>query len=697
MADPISILIASGLTAAGVGGAATATGTVLGATFAYSATALTISQVVTAGLFLGGSLLFGAQKPPKPEAARQTFEAADAPRLAILGRARVGGNANFKAAKSNILYIVVSHCQGPVTGIEEVWINGRSVTVEADGQISSPPYGRISGTDWLSIQTKAGTSSEAAWPELVSTFPGEWTSEHRGLGVAQSLLTCRSPGLESTKHFKIYPKGEPQVELLVRGPGWFDPRINNYAWSDNGVLGILWLLTADEADGGWGLPFDQFDMDDIALEADKADELVALKSGGTEKRSRISGAFELETARGQILAEALLSTGTQILPTTDGKWTIRLIEDDPAATVTVNLPTATSVTWSAGPEAVERPNICRVNYYSPERRWDFGDIPLDGIRWATYRDEINEVGERPVDIKLAFCPSHAQAARIARRVFGLQRAPRGEVTTNLAGLLAMGHAHAMIPIPDLEETVLADLTGPRLNDDGVTLSIPFVERPTLATWTPATHEPDPPDTLPEIADGDAPGAPDFLDAVFVPKTGGAQLRVWYSSLASVGEAVYRAASPTPGPWQSMTEVKSGVNLWAYANAVDRTYNSDLRARVADSTDDPPSEWSAMTNLSNDYEALTPSAPTLASGIVDSNHQLTITTGDLSANLATIERRVNGGSWSTLESGIDVQPWAPTVRTYSPVGTPGQNVDFRVSVSGPTGLSSPTNTTTITIP
>jgi hypothetical protein len=561
-------------------------------------TALTISSLVTAGIFIGGSIALNAllapDRPnqPKSEGAREVYEVGDAPRVIVLGRARVGGNIVFKAAKDNVFYAVVAHCQGPISAIEEVYLGGRSATVDPDGSVSSPPYGQVNAADWVSVLSKHGYDNETAFAELVAAFPDNWTADHRGLGYCHSLLKATSPGIsdEDQRHFKIYANGAPTVELLVSGPAWFDPRTNDFRWSDNGVLGVLWLLTASERDGGWGLPLDRFDLADIAAQADMADQFVPLKAGGIERRCRIAGAYTTETGRGDVLANALLSTGTQILPTTDGLWTIRLVDDNPTPTAEILLPDNVSMAWTAGPEQVERPNRLRLTYYSPERRYDVGDVPLDNIPWAEFPDEIEAVGERSLDLALTFCPSHRQAAQIARRMFALQRAPRGEITTNLAGLIAMGHAHALIPIPDIEETVLAGLSAPRLNQDG-TINISFVEHPMLEGWNPAAHEPDPPDFLPEVVDGDAPAAPVMVEGTF----SGTQLRARFTKEISGGtvEAVYRQV-PTAGPpnaWAAMTIENTGTSVWVYKNAVDTSKSYEVRARVAASATEAPSEWS----------------------------------------------------------------------------------------------------------
>lgn len=398
-----------------------------------------------------------------------------------------------------------------------------------------------------------------------------------------------------------------------------------------------------------------------------------------------------------MLASLLLSTGTQILPMTDGRWTIRIIEDNPAPTVTLNIGSMPVFDWLSGPEGTDRYNRARCTFYSAERRYDVGDVPLGEVGWANYPDEVDAVGERFMDLSLPFCPSHRQAAVITRRLFSQARSPRGEVTMGPAGLLAMGHAHARIPFPDLEETFLATIDSPRLEDNGVQVTIPFVERLPLAEWDASRDEPDPPEVLPEIADGDAPDAPDLGQAILVPRTGGTQLRVRFTkdSDTEAFEVVWRDApvGGLPGTWMSASEYEQSSTVgWGYDNAATLGDPKQVRARVAEGVDEAPSEWSDITTLDGSYPALTPDAPivTIAGGA--NPRTVTVETTDIAGCAYTLERRLNGGSWSTIASG-DIAPWAPASLSQ----TLAAGIwDYRARMTGPTGLAGAYGTASLSV-
>src|SRR5690606_3287721 len=168
-----------------------------------------------------------------------------------------------------------------------------------------------------------------------------------------------------------------------------------------------------------------------------------------------------------------------IVPTDDNRYTIRLVDDDPPAEITFYRQHVVDIDFASGPESVQRPNICRIKYYCPERNYDFADIDLTAAPWARVQDEIDRVGEQIETIELPFCPDASQAQRIGRRLFALRRADAGIMRLNYAGVAAWGLTVANLPFPDVGEdgaTVWKKcaIGSPRINDEEGLVDIPFV-------------------------------------------------------------------------------------------------------------------------------------------------------------------------------------------------------------------------------
>lgn len=492
-------------------------------TFSLAGSALaiqSISAAVTSGLFLGAQLALAPRnrgETARPDLARRTVKIADAPLLVCVGRARVAGSVLFENAirqsGSNNLHVHNALCAGPIDGFEDFYLSNRVVVVGAGGEVISPPYAWFVEDGVLyyaRLFPKAGADTEAVYAPLADAFPDIVGEDHRGDGLAQLYGIFSAPG-DSSVYLKTFSNGKPGMSADLRGMLLYDPRTDTTAWSDNGVLAVLWYLTAPAA-LGWGLPLSQFDMDDIAGQADLAEETVALREGGTEPRSRAWGVYGCDRPRGETLADLLLSTDTRIVRLQNGKFSIRLEDDDPDPELTISIHDIEEFDWASGPESFEKPNRMTVKYFPQSQDYSVTELVTSGLRWGTDTTEIARVGERKAELTLNFCPSHGQASRIARRVWHARRAARGRVRTGLAGMGALGRTVAEIPRVGTTGTIRVTMQQPELEKERTHVSIPFVEAPTLPEWTPSLDQALPPDPLPSsaysgnVATPDAPGA-----------------------------------------------------------------------------------------------------------------------------------------------------------------------------------------------
>lgn len=569
----------------------------LGSVFSFSAL-VTAAQVAIAAIPSALSLgiqLLNRPKAQDPGAFKQTFQIGEAEEIRAVGRVRIGGVLAFanSTGSGSDDYRIYLHCKGRISAVEKYWLGGREVTVDASGAVSSPPWSTAT-TTYATIKEKDGAGTETAWSDLLSTFPSLWTADHRVRGIAQSLVKFHSPGITSDKFLSLYQSGFPDLEKLIRAEVIHDPREagqdvddpETWDWSDNGILVAAHVARAYPA-----FTSADFDWNDIALEADKADALVTTLTG-TEKRARVWGIWTSERARGDVLAEVLRSIGADLVVTDDNLLTFRLIDDEREAEIVFAERHVVEMELKAGPDSVQRPNVARVRYYSPERNYEMAEIDLAGIAWARVQDEIDRVGEQILDIDLPFCPSASQAQRLARRLFALARADVGVAVTNLAGLAAWGLRMAEFPLPDLGQTVTAAIGTPRADDLGGTVEIPFAVWPDLPAWVPATDEAAAPEQLPELnyeATLDTPAAPSGYAIVQLYVSGTWQARIVFAEVSGgvTAEAVLRQWTgdlPSAAVAMTETEVSSSV-WWATLDGDRRGQHVDFRARFFDADDE----------------------------------------------------------------------------------------------------------------
>ncbi|MBN9035454.1 MAG: hypothetical protein J0H53_05245 [Rhizobiales bacterium] len=645
----------------------------LGSVFSFSAIYTGLSIALSVGVSLLGSGLLGGgqqQRVADPGQYRSVFESTEASEVNAIGRCLLGGLKVFGNTKTNSRYRLIAHARGPLVAIEEYRVGGRTVVVEGDGRVSSPPYANTGGS-FIHVFTKAGSDDENAWPDLISEFPALWTPAHRVRGIAQTLARYISPGLDSedgiAKFNKLFQGGEPDVAIIGRYDTCYDPRDGTqsptsratWRWSQNGILCAARIMMRYPE-----LTAADFDWTDIAAEADKADALVATRSG-TEPRSRCSGVWLSESLRGDTMQQVLDSVGAEIQTSDDGKIRIRLVDDSPASEGTLPVLHAGEWDWKSGPEAVERPNLCRVQYYSAERNYEMADIDLTGAAWARVDAEIDRYGEKLLDIKLPFCPSASQAQRLARRQFLLARADTGRTVTNWDGLWAWGRSYANIEFPDLDESPLCKLAPPRIDDANGQVEIPYAVWPAELIgqpWNPATMEVPAPEQVPEIVYESEVPTPMAGTPILVRYPSGAyEIRFPYSVdvVSSAEQAIYRTyTAGNPNAWSSMDEVRGPY--FAYAAAGTPGTQADLRVQSFDA-DDNPSDWSPTVHITLALANGAPAAPEVGSlGSLGTFSDVTI--GSLSAVEMRLRRRYR------IDGGSDYGPWEQVDQQNARPGT-----------------------------
>ncbi|KQY71355.1 hypothetical protein ASD52_06650 [Ensifer sp. Root142] len=702
-ADPISLIATAihGFLLSSTAIAATAAGTI--ATIA--------ANVIVGGALIGLSLV-GRQRPTgtvKAADAKGAFESGESSVIEGLGRVRVGGLKAFGNTDGSTRWRMVCRLQGPIDAIEAYFVGGREVTVDPDGKVSSPPWTRPGGS-WMKWEDKKGTGAETAWPALVTAFPTLWTSAHRARGIAQSLISYFNPGLTEPKYLTLYQGGVPDTEWIARASITYDPRIeggdpdnvSTWVWNENGILNAVHVLRRDPA-----FTADRFDWPLITTQAVKADVNVATKTG-TEKRSRCGGMWAWEGARRETMEDILVSIGAEIRMTAAGKIWFELIDDNPASELSLGPCDIIDLDWMSGPEAVERPNICRVSYYSPERNYEMADIDMTGILWARIDEEVTRYGPKFYDVELPFCPSASQAQRIARRRFALARGDTGVATTNMAGLAAWGVYYGEVELPDLGDVEKVRFQPPRVDDGRGTIEVPFAVWPSLPAWNPATDEAVAPEAIPEMeyeSSLPAPAAPTAAIQITYPVGGAKELRIAYILPAvptTTIEANYRVYSGgLPGPWQGMVEV------FNYAYAATDVLGAEVDARVRIFNGDDGSYFSPALHVTVSVDNTPCGQPTVLSGGTSGGStgvgtlNVIVEAAELWCASIRLDRRVDTGSgyggWVTI-SEQNAMPGQDLTfnNSYSNAFGPEHTVQWRLVTRTSGGVDGAPRTYTLAV-
>lgn len=196
------------------------------------------------------------------------IRSAVAPRRLIYGEAMVSGPmiyAHVEGTEKEYLHIVLALAGHEVQSFADVWFDDDQVgTLDGSGNVTSGTFAGLAR-----LQFVTGTSSQAAFADLVTDSGGRWSAAHQGKDVAMVYARLK---YDQDK----YPGGIPQIRAVVRGRKCYDPRDGVTRYTMNPALALRDYLTATH-----GLGSDSAEIDDTACSAAATicDEWVALDSG----------------------------------------------------------------------------------------------------------------------------------------------------------------------------------------------------------------------------------------------------------------------------------------------------------------------------------------------------------------------------------------------------------------------------------
>jgi len=146
--------------------------------------------------------------------------------------------------------------------------------VVVQGRYGSQTTGVLgNGQGWVFLEKDRGPNFYHTGPYIsLRNLSDRWTDDCYGHGVA-SLYSAFYYGAGR------FPNGIPEISVRVRGMELLDPREVGYpassrVYSNNPALVIAWYLTLPIDDDGWGVSFDDLDVDSFASAANVCDEIV---------------------------------------------------------------------------------------------------------------------------------------------------------------------------------------------------------------------------------------------------------------------------------------------------------------------------------------------------------------------------------------------------------------------------------------
>lgn len=230
MPHAIAVWAAGAFLAAAPGLGITAAG-IIGWTAGLAAT-----LAISAGLSLVSSALMGRPKLGSPGGSRErVVKTTTGPRAIIYGEVTCGGTLVFMGTtglKNQYLDFVIAIAGHEVQAITDVWVDDTLVTnAEIGGGYAyggavggTGQYRARDGNPVLWVHKYLGSWSQT-WSSQLTATDGtgyaEWTSNHRGRGVAYVHIRCR-------RHQDAFESGPPQsFRFRVQGAKCYDPRLDS--------------------------------------------------------------------------------------------------------------------------------------------------------------------------------------------------------------------------------------------------------------------------------------------------------------------------------------------------------------------------------------------------------------------------------------------------------------------------------------
>ncbi|MGX9144972.1 fibronectin type III domain-containing protein [Mesorhizobium sp. 128a] len=427
--DPLTDLVLLALTAVGASGAA------LGILVPAVVGAIQIG--VSIGLSYLASSLFRPD-PPKPQDVQTSVKNPVAARIRHYGRVKASGPWAFVESKNGALFKVIALGTGQLDAIEEYWIDDNLATVDPSTRAvtSAPYYGKAY------ISSRLGLPTETSYADLTSHFAA-WDSSHRGDGV--SSLYAVQVAVGSDQISTIFPNIiNTLYRVVVRGSIVYSLGTSTNIWSENAADIVRDYLT--HADGmrlpasivstplavaGWLAAYN------------RCNEAVAVNAGGTEKRYRIWGSYQLNERPADVLSRMTAACDGRLVPTADGGLTLDIgTWTEPTVTLDADAITGFSEV-ARGRDVLTTANIIRATYTSP-----FHDYQsTDADQWIDEAD-VALRGEIPVDKQFNMAPSHSQARRLMKlEAYRANPSWVGVFQCNLRAMAVFGKRFVRIAYP----------------------------------------------------------------------------------------------------------------------------------------------------------------------------------------------------------------------------------------------------------
>lgn len=371
----------------------------------------------TALVYVGGTILLTkvstllGPKAPKVRDFPQDVEYSDtmASRRIIYGENKVSGMNVIPplvtGSEGEYLHQVLALAGHEVNAIGNVFFNKDQLTLDGSGNVTTGAF-----ANKASVRKYLGTSTQTV-DSILNSALTEWTSDHRGRGIAYLALRYQYDT-------EVYRSGKPDVTCIVQGKKVYDPRLDTSpganptdatyaAYSTNPALCLADYLVATY---GLSESAARVDWSLVVAAANICDEDVNIPGSATQKRYTCNLVLDAVSAyETNIQALALAMMGTCYY--SGGKWRMYAgAWSSSAFTLTAdNVIGELSIQTAASRKSDGYYNAVRGRFIDKDR--DYQPLEFEPILNSTYESEDGERIYTEVDFPA--CNNQYEAQRNA--------------------------------------------------------------------------------------------------------------------------------------------------------------------------------------------------------------------------------------------------------------------------------------------
>lgn len=256
--------------------------------FAANALYLGTAALLYGGLAFGAAALSKALAPkaavPKPEDGTYNLKQPVPSLPIVLGRVKKASDYVFLEEVSGNAYHILVPAGHRIQGFVQHYLHDEAVTLSGT-DVVAPAHFYPKSRNYVSIDTRLGAPAETPYLDVAAAFPGVWTADHRGDGLASVKMICKTAKAED--FLKIFPNQMPEHSSILDGNSdVYDPRIGTTAFTTNLALHRLWHLTSPY---GGKLSMDDMYLPEWVNAANVGDQILTDRNGNAV--SRYTGGF----------------------------------------------------------------------------------------------------------------------------------------------------------------------------------------------------------------------------------------------------------------------------------------------------------------------------------------------------------------------------------------------------------------------